>query len=118
MKRNKYNARKIERDGMIFDSRKEMARYYELKILEKKGLIKDLKRQVKYQLIPSQKKSDGKCEKPTFYVADFVYTDLSGRYAHEVVEDVKGYKKGAGYQLFVIKRKLMLEKYGIEVKEF
>jgi len=34
-----------------------------------------------------------------------------------VVEDVKGLKKGAAYQVFVIKRKLMLDRYGIEIKE-
>jgi hypothetical protein len=53
-------------------------------------------------------------EKPCKYVADFVYCDADG---NTVVEDCKGYKKGAAYDLFVIKRKLYLERYGIRIKE-
>ena len=52
-------------------------------------------------------------ERACFYVADFVY-EQAGK---TVVEDVKGYKKGATYSVFVIKRKLMLQKFGIRVKE-
>ena len=33
------------------------------------------------------------------------------------VEDVKGYKGDTAYRFFVLKRKLMLYRYGIHVKE-
>jgi hypothetical protein len=49
------------------------------------------------------------------YVADFVYQDaVTGELR---VEDVKGYKKGAAYNIFSIKRKLMLYIHGIRVVE-
>jgi len=51
---SKYNSRKIERDGMVFDSVKEYRRYTELSLLEKAGEISDLQRQVKFRLIPPQ----------------------------------------------------------------
>ena len=54
------------------------------------------------------------CKKPRKYVADFIYCDADGK---TVVEDVKGYKKGAAYDLFAIKRKLFLHRYGIRIKE-
>ena len=51
-------------------------------------------------------------EREVSYIADFKYIQ-DGKM---IVEDVKGYKRGAAYQLFTIKRKLMLLK-GIKVKE-
>lgn len=44
------------------------------------------------------------------YVADFVYKDENGE---EVVEDVKGMRT----KEYIIKRKLMLWQYGIQVRE-
>lgn len=110
MSRNKYNARKAEVDGITFDSRKEAQRYAELKLLLRGGEIRDLRLQVKYELIPKQ---DG--ERACEYIADFVYQDV--RTGKTVVEDVKGCKQGAAYNIFAIKRKLMLWRYGIKVVE-
>ncbi len=114
--KNKYGNRKVEYDGMKFDSQKEACRYAELKILQESGVISGLRTQVTFELIPAQKDENGKLiEHPASYVADFVYVDaLTGCY---VVEDVKGYKKGAAYNIFTLKRKMMLHKYGIRVKE-
>jgi hypothetical protein len=53
-------------------------------------------------------------EKACTYKADFVYYDDSG---NQIVEDCKGYKKKAAYDLFTVKRKLMLYIHGIKVKE-
>jgi hypothetical protein len=112
--KNKYNAQKCKIKGTEFDSRKEAQRYQVLLLLQKSGQICDLQRQKKYVLIPSQRDEDGKLiERELSYVADFVYTE-NGK---EVVEDVKGYKEGAAYRIFVIKRKLMLERYGIRIRE-
>lgn len=115
---NKYNARKcMSTDGILFDSKKERDRWEILRIMEKQGKIKDLQRQVSFELIPNQRGSDGKViERAVKYIADFQYSNASGIV---VVEDVKGYRnpQSAGYAKFVIKRKLMLYVYGIQIKE-
>lgn len=123
---SKYNARKVKVGEMVFDSKKEAKRYETLKRLEEQGIISDLKTQVSFLLIPAQyetvtttdKKGKTKTkklllERKVNYVADFVYTQ-DGK---SVVEDVKGYRKGGAYSLFVLKRKLMLQVWGIRVRE-
>lgn len=105
MMMNKYGAKKVTApDGQVFDSRKEYNRWCNLRLLERAGKISDLKRQVKYELIPKQ---DG--ERACTYVADFVYTQGGTT----VVEDCKGFRT-EGYK---IKRKLMLYVHGIKIKE-
>lgn len=105
----KYHSRKVTRDGMTFDSVKEYKRYCELLLLEKAGAVTDLKRQVKFKLIPSQK-IDGKVvERSCSYVADFVYMENGKR----VVEDAKGFRTTD----YIIKRKLMLWVHGIRIQE-
>ena len=107
---NKYGAKKTVLDGQIFDSRREAARYAELRLLERAGEIHDLQRQVPFVLIPTQRDSKGKViERECRYVADFVYTDNGMK----VVEDTKGMRT----KEYIIKRKLMLEKHGIRIKE-
>lgn len=121
---NKYRNTKTIVDGIEFDSRKEAARYKELKLLEAAGEISNLEMQVKFVLIPTQREPDfvgvrggikkGKViEKECSYLADFVYI----RDGEVIVEDVKGYKNGSAYNIFKIKRKLMLYLYGIKVVE-
>ena len=113
-KEQKYHAKKTVVDGIEFDSAKEANRWSELRLMEKAGDISDLRRQVEYELIPKQTAEDGTTERAVRYIADFVYTDHDGK---TVVEDVKGYKRGQAYTVFAIKRKLMLQRYGIAVKE-
>lgn len=111
--KTKYHSRKITRDGETFDSVKEFNRFRELKLLERAGKITGLKRQVKFELIPSQR-IDGKVvERACAYVSDFTYWQ-DGQL---IVEDVKGYKESTAYAVFVIKRKLMLHVHGIRIKE-
>ena len=96
-------------NGITFDSRKEANRWNELVLLERAGKISNLERQVKFELIPSQR-IDGKVvERACHYVADFVYIENGNK----VVEDSKGFKT----QEYIIKRKLLLKEYGIQVKE-
>lgn len=125
----KYKNKQITVDGIPFDSKKEARRYLELRRQEEAGEIEQLERQTVFELIPAQYKyfarygksgrrlKDGKrcVEQKCVYVADFTYL----RDGELVVEDVKGYRdpKSAGYAKFVIKRKLMLERYGVEIKE-
>ena len=103
---NKYNNRKMKTSEGTFDSIHEYRRWQELKLLLRAGEIKDLERQVKYELIPKQEGERAIC-----YVADFVYIDT--RTGEKVVEDAKGKKTDA----YIIKRKLMLYRHGIKVKE-
>ena len=101
-------------NGKRFQSTKEANRYQELLLLQRAGAISKLQTQVNYLLIPAAYDDDGKkIEGTCSYRADFVYWQ-DGQL---VVEDVKGYKKGAAYDLFKIKRKLMLKEYGIRIKE-
>lgn len=112
---NKYKATKVIYNGIKFDSKKEAARYKELKLLEDLGEISNLELQKKYLLIPSQRIQGKVVERECSYIADFVYYEDGIL----VVEDVKGYRDpaSAAYKVFTIKRKLMLYKYGIRVKE-
>lgn len=110
--KNKYGNKKITVDGMTFDSKKEYNRWCELKLLERAGEISDLKRQQKFQIIPTQKDIHGNViERPVVYIADFTYTDH--RTGQLVVEDTKGYKTPE----YIIKRKAMLYWNGIRIKE-
>lgn len=110
---NKFNAKKVEYRGKTFDSRAECERYIYLNDLMKKGKIQNLIWQKKFELIPNLRDGGVVVERAVYYIADFVYTK-DGRL---IVEDVKGYKGGASYQLYVLKRKLMLQRYGIRVRE-
>jgi len=100
----KYHNKKTVVDGITFDSKKEADRYVELSIMQKAGTIQGLKTQVPFELIPKQKG-----ERACKYVADFTYTENG----EQVVEDVKG-KRTPEY---VMKRKLMLERHGIRIRE-
>lgn len=104
----KYHARKTTVDGITFDSRKEADRYLTLKGMEEEGIIRDLRRQVRYELVPAFD-VDGKHYRPVHYVADFVYVE-DGR---EVVEDVKGMRT----DVYKLKSKLFARRYGMSIKE-
>lgn len=122
---SKYKNKKVVLpDGTVFDSEKEYKRWCELCLLEKAGVIKNLRRQVPFVLIPTQyeevvrfSKKTGKqlksktkvAEKVCLYYADFTYLENEKL----VVEDTKGKRT----EKYIIKRKLMLERYGIKIKE-
>ena len=77
--------------------------------MERAGEIDNLERQVKFELIPTQKKNGKVLERACSYVADFVYNENG----EQVVEDTKGIRTEA----YKIKRKMMRWLYGIEIKE-
>ena len=106
---NKYHARKVKRDGLTFDSAAEYDRWRELLLMQRAGAISGLERQVRFKLMPPQKENGKTVERGVSYVADFVYQ----RDGETVVEDVKGVKTPE----YVIKRKLMLERHGIRIRE-
>lgn len=123
--RRKYGNQQITVDGIRFDSKKEAIRFQQLRLLERAGKISGLQRQVKFVLIPAQRESCSEiytkgtkkgCRKPgrllekeCSYIADFVYCE-NGK---AVVEDAKGFRT----EVYKIKRKLMLERYGIQIRE-
>ena len=117
---SKYHSKKIQADGQTFDSRKEYGRWCALRLMERAGEITDLRRQVKYVLIPAQYgpatvgprggvKRGALLERECAYIADFVYQ----KDGQTVVEDAKGVRTPE----YVLKRKLMLERYGIRILE-
>lgn len=127
MTRSKYGNKKCQYNGIVFDSRHEMQRYKELLLLQRAGEISDLELQKHFELIPAQYEistevyksgprkgqiKPGKLiERAVEYIADFYYYDHVKGYI--VVEDTKGMKT----KEYIIKRKLMLYKYGLKVLE-
>ena len=120
--RHKYKNHKTEVDGITFDSKREATRWHELKLMEKNGYIRDLQRQVRFELIPAQREDDtlgkrggiikGKViERKVEYIADFVYQDMDT--GQIVVEDTKGLRT----KDYIIKRKLLLWVHGIRIQE-
>ena len=105
---DKYHAKKTTVDGITFDSRKEADRYLVLKGMEEDGTIENLRRQVRYELVPAFD-VDGRHYRPVCYVADFVYVE-DGK---EVVEDVKGMRT----DVYKLKSKLFAYRYGMSIRE-
>lgn len=101
--RSKYGSKKVQIDGRFFDSKKEGARYVELKTMLQAGLISELECQPKFTIgIRGQ------------WICD-VYLDFSYRDKETKIhyEDVKS--AGTNTPLSRLKRKLVEAAYGIEV---
>lgn len=121
--RTKYGNKKVEWQGISFDSKKEMQRYLVLKEAQDNGIISDLEMQPKWELIPKitetyvkhLKTKDKVCERtaqlPITYTADFAYTKDGER----IIEDVKISPKMLPKE-FVLKVKMMRAIHGIKVK--
>ena len=112
-KRNKFNATKVEKDGMRFDSQKEFKRYIELTAQMQRGEISELQCQVKFELAPKVKIAGEKRAKPALrYFADFTYL-CNGKL---IVEDVKSAvtRKLASFRN---KKHLMKSVHDIDISE-
>lgn len=107
----KYHNEPDTRGDIRFDSRKEARRYDALMLMLRTGQISDLKLQPQFTLQEAYKKPDGERVKAIRYQADFSYW----REGQLVVEDVKS--KATKTRVYGIKKKLMREKYGIEITE-
>ncbi len=101
---SKYGNKKVVVDGEEFDSQLEANRWYELKLLQRAKQIKDLRRQIRFELQPSYKKN-GKTFQSINYIADFVYYDINKK--KFIVEDTKGYKT----ETYKLKKKIFEYKY-------
>ena len=112
----KYKNIPAERSGaenkIKFPSQAEARRYDELMLMLKAGTITDLRLQREFTLIEAYTTPDGKHVRAERYKADFTYW----RGNEFIVEDVKG-GTATKTKTYEIKKKQMLDKYGIEVKE-
>lgn len=113
--RNKFKAKKITIDGVIFASGKEGRRYQELKILEEKGLIKEL---IIHKRFPLHCITElgGKSFKPVASIEpDFCYKEFREKQFYPVVEEVKS--KPTRTPLYRLKKKMFESEYGIQIRE-
>jgi hypothetical protein len=99
---SKYRAIKTTVDGYTFDSKKEAARYSELRLLERAGRIHNLILQVPFKV-----ELNG--VHVFTYRADFVYFENGVR----VVEDVKGYAT----PLYRLKKRVLKALYNVDIRE-
>lgn len=113
-KRSKYGNKKTIANGMVFDSGLEARRYTELELLQKAGRIRNLQRQVPFDLIVNG-------EHICTYIADAVYEtmlyrDTCAEQWVRHVEDTKSppTRRKPEYRL---KAKLMKACHGIEIRE-
>lgn len=99
-----------------YDSKKEAAYAAKLELLRNASnpseRVVKIEKQVRYQLIPSQRIGGKVVERACHYVADFCVEYADGR--KEVI-DVKS-KATESLPVFVMKRKLMLHVFNIQIK--
>lgn len=119
--KHKFNNKKMETPDGQFDSKGEWQRWLVLKEAEKDGRIGNLRRQVKYILIPTQyrteivhlktkdKEVQRVAEHEISYKADFVYE----KDGETVVEDFKGFPNDRWPYV----RKMMLYFHGVAIRE-
>lgn len=109
--RYKYKSRPQMIDGRNFASKKEARRYLELRAMQERGEIGQLKCQVPFELLPRQTDENGKfLYHPCKYIADFTYYTKDGEY---IVEDVKGVKT----EVYKIKAKMMYYFHEVKIRE-
>jgi hypothetical protein len=99
---SKFNAIAVETEYGRFDSKLEYQRFLELQLMERAGLISDLRRQIKYPLVLGD-------TLVCTYIADFVYL----KNGTEVVEDSKGFRT----REYLMKKNLMKKIHNIEIFE-
>lgn len=100
---SKYHAKKTEVDGIKFDSKHESRDYLKLKSMEESGIIYNLQRQVRFEILPAYQLKDGTKIRAINYVADFVYERDGTTY----VQDSKGVRT----DVYKIKKKMFQYRY-------
>lgn len=126
--KSKYRAIRTTVDGVKFSSKKEAARYGELKLLLKRGDIRELRLQPRYVLcaltidMADLRNVNAGVVSPRrvpvcVYVADFEYEESDRGWGGvnwtRVVEDTKGFRT----DVYKIKKKLFEAQYGIQIRE-
>lgn len=110
-KTSKYRNQKTTVNGIVFDSKKEAQRYEELLLMLKSGEISDLRLQVEFTLQEAYTTHTGQRVRAIRYKADFAYIKNNER----IVEDVKS--KATKTQVYAIKKKMLMDKYGVKIIE-
>ena len=120
---NKYGNKRFVADSVQWDSKKEYQRWLVLRQAEADGLISDLERQPKFELIPAIKETyikhlktkDKVCERVVqlacSYTADFRYV----KDGKVVVEDVKISPKMLPPE-YILREKMFRAKFGFSIK--
>lgn len=126
-KRPKYRARRTEVDGEKFDSQKEANRWGHLRLLEKAGQLRNLRRQPWWALMAPiiegglANINDGRVTGMRIvgqYYADFDYELLERGQWRYIVEDVKGGATGGTRtEMYRWKKKHFEIQYGIQIQE-
>lgn len=132
-KANKYHNTPTERvtaSGAVlhFDSQKEARRYDVLTARLQAGQIRDLRLQVEFTLQEAYTDTEGRRVRAIRYKADFTYyrppengshaaywADQTGTPWVLVVEDVKS--RATKTQKYAIKKKLLKERFGLDITE-
>lgn len=102
----KYGNTRVIIAGECYHSKREAARHPQLRLLEHAGRIRNLRRQVKFDLRVNGLRI---CT----YTADYVYEELVDDAWREVVEDVKGFPNDR----WPMKKKLMKAVHGVAIRE-
>lgn len=109
--KNKFNAQTKVIDGIKFDSIREATHYsflkLQMKAIDKSQRVAKIERQIRFDIIINDKKI-------AFYKADFKVTFTDGRVEYH--DPKNPYRKGAAYQYFNLKKKLVEAQYGITIK--
>lgn len=108
IKQNKYYNKKVQFHGIKFDSIKERNRYLILEAAQKKGFIKELELQKKFELQEGFTDNDGKKQRPIYYIADFFYFD--NKLDCYIAEDVKS-KATREDKVYRLKSKMFMYQY-------
>lgn len=119
--KHKFNNKKMSTPDGEFDSKGEWERWLFLKEALKNGEIKDLERQVKFTIIPTQYRTEiihlktkdkevkRVAEREITYTADFVYE----KDGEKIVEDFKGFPNDR----WPLKKAMMLYFHGVSIRE-
>ena len=112
--RNKFGARKLRNAWGEFDSKAEWMRYVELLDMQRKGIVSQLQRQVRYEIIPAityektivlktkTKVVERVDEKPAHYTCDFQYVQDGVLVIEDAKSDATRREKD-----YVLRRKLI-----------
>lgn len=119
----KYHNKPTERltdSGAVlrFDSQKEARRYDELAALERAGAIRELRMQADFTLQEAYTDGEGRRVRAIRYRADFTYWEYDNEksaWVRYVVEDVKS--RATRTKEYIMKRKLMKERFSIDIQE-
>lgn len=104
--RSKYGNEKVCLDGLVFDSKKESAKYSELVLLQRAGIVADFRHHPQAFLLQKgfRDPQTRRWVRPITYTPDFWVKYVDGR---EVWIDTKGYRT----DVYRLKLKLFRERY-------